>query len=325
MIILFLCVGLINQTITIGSFAAILASIDRMFVMVRSLIVSNLGAISKDLGTVRFFINFISDEHVLKKAVDFKEYDNIELKHVFFKYPDNDNYTLKNISITLKAHESIAIVGRNGSGKSTLAKLILGIYPPTQGMISYGCYQSKDAYIVPQNTSAVFQDFNRYKLTLRDNINISLCTQNLFLNGTANDKKILEILNSLDVDLSQLGLDLNSNLSIEYGGKELSGGIWQRIAIARGILRDHCLIVLDEPTASIDPIEETKIFNIYKNMSQDKLSIIISHRIGIAKLADRIIVMKDGEVVGNGNHAELLRDNSEYKLLWESQAKFYEN
>jgi ATP-binding cassette subfamily B protein len=169
------------------------------------------------------------------------------------------------------------------------------------------------------DTSAVFQKYQRYQMTLEDNITVSDTEKDY-------DEAILDSISE------KAGTDKNSTsfadgyktmLSREFDGVDLSGGEWQRVAIARGFFRDHDLIILDEPTAAIDPYEETRIYNRFAEISKDKSAIIVTHRLGSVKLADRIIVMKDGEVSQIGTHDELIVLEGEYKRLYEAQEQWY--
>jgi ATP-binding cassette subfamily B protein len=169
--------------------------------------------------------------------------------------------------------------------------------------------------------SGVFQKFQKYQMTLRENVMISN------LDTEREDGTLLETLKKADVDIeSQSYPDgLETMLSREFDGVDLSGGQWQRVSIARGINRDSKVIVLDEPTAAIDPIEETKIYKKFKEISDERTTVLVTHRLGSARIADRIVVMENGRVAEIGTHNELIHKKGTYYVLFMSQAQWYEN
>ncbi len=169
--------------------------------------------------------------------------------------------------------------------------------------------------------SGVFQKFQKYQMTLRENVMIS------DLDTEREDGTLLETLKKADVDIeSQSYPDgLETMLSREFDGVDLSGGQWQRVSIARGINRDSKVIVLDEPTAAIDPIEETKIYKKFKEISDERTTVLVTHRLGSARIADRIVVMENGRVAEIGTHDELIHKKGTYYVLFKSQAQWYEN
>lgn len=209
------------------------------------------------------------------------------------------------------------MVGENGAGKSTLAKLILGLYPTGKGRIEIGGFgaENMQAESCRKYMSAVFQNFVRYQMTLSDNVRISEY-------GSDRDPKAVLEKTSLDRGLVE-GCD-TAMLSREFGGTNLSGGMWQQVAIARGRYRSHEIIVLDEPTAAIDPVEEYAMYRDFLTMAKGKTAVMISHRLGSARLADRILVMSGGRIVEDGTHEELLSRNGLYREMWDAQAASYQ-
>lgn len=320
-ILLMLFHALMNQEISIGLFAAVFESISRLYAMMNYFICDGIGDMAKSVGTIENYLNFLEmDER--KSASDINsEWGDISLEDVSFSYPNSESYAVKNASFTLKKGETIAIVGENGSGKSTLVRLITGLYLPERGRVRVSGFDTKDIpqSILYKNTTAVFQKYQRYQMTLEENITISQNNK---------DYEKTELDNACEVaginkDDSTFTEGYETMLSREFGGVDLSGGQWQRIAIARGLFRDHNLIVLDEPTAAIDPYEETRIYNRFAEISKDKSAIIVTHRLGSAKIADRIVVMKDGEIEEIGTHHELLQADKEYTRLYSSQEQWY--
>lgn len=234
----------------------------------------------------------------------------VKLDKVYFQYPNNDNYALKNIDLKIKKNEIIAVVGGNGSGKSTLARLISTIYQPTSG----------EVLTVPkQRVSMICQNFQKYKMNLKDNIICSSYTTPYCL------KELIKIAENAGIGSKFLKSHIEKMLSKEFGGTDLSGGQWQRIAIARGLYKENDLIILDEPTSSINPIDESRIFNQFRKISKNKTAIYITHRLGSVKIADRIIVLRDGEIVEEGSFFELIQYNGYFSDLYNAQAQWYEN
>ena len=308
---------LLKGEITVGAFAATYASIDTLFLLMDEIVKEGLGSVSKNLGMIKNFINLFDIEEC-KYSTEKPRNNSIELENIDFTYPNSKKYSLKDISLQINNNEVIAIVGENGAGKSTLAKIILGVYKPTSGKITVGGvdiskYNNKFVF---EKISTVCQNFQRFKMTLEDNIRIS--NYELSEDVTKEIKDISIKFNNKSIDEMK-----NITLSREFDGIDLSGGQWQRIAIARGIYRRGSIIVLDEPTAAIDPIEESSLYNQFEKMSVDKTTIIITHRLGLTKIADRIIVMKNGFVLEVGTHEQLINNQGEYAKMWNCQSERY--
>ncbi len=304
-------------TISIGLFAAIYYSISKITNMFRRAI-SDIGEALVGIANTSFLVRLLEGDDRSGKKNTISKAQDIHLQDVCFTYPNSKEKALKNINLTIKAGTSLAIVGENGSGKSTLTKIIMGLYDPTQGVVKYGnkplnYYADTSRF---NGISAVFQDFVKYKLSAEDNIKISNITSKAMTE---------DALDKAGVSLANLSIHSETILSREFGGQDLSGGEWQRIAIARGLYRPHDLIVLDEPTAAIDPIEEANVFESFKEISVGKTSIFVTHRLGSTKIADRIIVMEKGEIVEEGTHKELMILEGRYHALLKSQAQWYEH
>ena len=246
---------------------------------------------------------------------------SIEFRDVYFRYPVNDYETLKGVSFVIHDKESVALLGYNGAGKSTLVKLLCGFYKPDKGeiLINGISITKLEKNSLWKQMSAVFQNYTQYNLTLRENIGFGTVEQ------IKDKERILEFIRNNDgfefVDNLPNGID--TVLGRELGETDLSGGQWQKIAIGRGQFRDYSMIILDEPTASLDPIAEADVYYKFKEITADKISLIISHRIGSASIADRIILLKDGVVAENGTHEELMSLDGEYKALYHLQAQWY--
>lgn len=304
-----------DGTVSVGAFASVFYSIDRINNILRRM-VEDVGEAVKNMKTTSFLLDYLDAPQDKLKKEPLEKAVEIHIKNVSFSYPGGEN-VLKHINLEIRQGETLAIVGENGAGKTTLTKLITGIYQPTEGTIAFAghdisLYSPRWRY---QSISSVFQSFNRYKMTAGENIRISEISSELPLDA---------VIKTAGVHMDRFMQGLDTMLSREYGGTELSGGQWQRIAIARGLYRQHDLIVLDEPTAAIDPIEESNIFKLFKESAKNKTTILVTHRLGSAKIADRIIVMENGKIVEQGNHLELMQLGGMYSSMFLEQAKWYE-
>ena len=313
--------SLMDGKITVGAFTAVLTSIEMIFGMAEELICSQIGGLTQELGSVKNLVRFLEIPEKGGKEIEFNNAPSLEIKNMSFSYPQSDTLILKDINLKIDAKETIAIVGSNGAGKSTLMRVLLGLYPATKGEVLINGYDMKNISneSIFKNTSAVFQKFERYKFDLRENITISDI-------NNSKDEKVLDVLDETDIEVNSRSFEngLDTLLSKEFGGTDLSGGQWQRVAIARGLYKFNNFIVLDEPTAAIDPVEEGKIFNKFKELSKDKTAIIVTHRMGTVKIADRVVVLDKGEILQIGTHEELLSINGQYKTMYDAQSKWYD-
>jgi ABC-type multidrug transport system fused ATPase/permease subunit len=278
---------------------------------------TDLGRIPEQLSYAGDYYSFLDmPEEADGKAIFPGLHDSILLKGISFKYPNSENYALKSIDLTIRKGEKIAILGENGSGKTTLSKVLLGLYPSEGGQVLYDDVpvQSFSRESLYAKVSAIAQDFVAYSLTLRENIALS-------------DVARIDCDEDIRYALHQAGaehaVNLDDRMGREFGGRELSGGQWQKLAIARGLFRDSELILLDEPTSALDPLIETEILTRFIKAAQGKTALIISHRVGLCRLVDRIVVMKDGKIAETGTHNELLQANGEYARLYKAQEMWY--
>lgn len=317
--------SLIDNYITIGEFAAVFASVRTVYSMVNKVVVNRIGGIlTYDYTDLKYFIDLLNEEEEEFGIKLNNSFEQIELNGVSFKYPNRKDYALKNINLILKKGETIAIVGKNGSGKTTLSKILLGLFDPSDGYILYNgfnknCYSKNEFY---KDKSAVFQNFYKYLYILKDNIKISNISEN-----DIEDKKLKLSCQNAKLDFENENVFPNrfdTMLSKQFGGVDLSGGEWQKIAFARSFYKNYNFIVLDEPTSAIDPIEEAKIYDEFAQIVKDKTALIITHRLGAVKLADKIIVLEEGEIIENGTHNELIEKKGAYYNMYMKQKEWYD-
>jgi ABC-type multidrug transport system fused ATPase/permease subunit len=236
-----------------------------------------------------------------------------------FTYPNTTTCAVQGATLNIRKGEKVVILGENGSGKTTFVKLLLGMYRPDKGTIRYNGIPLDELHkpALYKKLSMVAQNFVPYKLTLRENIAIA-DTERL-----ADDEGIRQaLLRGGGADLLEKA-NPDTMLGREFGGIELSGGQWQKLAISRGLFRGGELVILDEPTAALDPIIERDILSSFLDIARDKTAIIISHRVGLCRLVDTVVVMKEGRIVETGTHANLIKAGGEYARLYNSQAKWY--
>ncbi len=278
----------------------------------------------KNMSTVREFLQMMPD--VPRKGDIVPTYQkSIEFSHVSFKYPGSDRYVLKDCSFTIKSGEVIGLVGENGSGKSTIVKLLLRLYDVTEGKILIDGIDIRECDIKKYREffNPLFQDYVQYSLSLRENVALS-DWENLY-----NDEAIIAALNQSDmlqvIQSYENGLDSELTRRFEKDGKELSGGQWQRIALARVFFALRDFIVLDEPSAALDVFAEETVFGQFKKMENRHSLLIISHRLSSVVDSDKILVVKDGTIIEQGTHAALLnKSNGFYSGLFKAQAEKYQ-
>lgn len=285
-------------------------------------IISSSNAAFVRLNAVKEFIN--QKPMVQKNGVlTLDKIQKIEFSHVYFRYPGKENYVLEDCSFTMEAGQQIGLVGENGCGKSTIVKLILRLYDVEEGEILLNGIDIMEYDIEKYRAmfSVLFQDFIKYSFTLRENVSLS------DIEKSDNDERIKDALSKSEmselVSTWDKGLETPLTRSFEPDGKELSGGQWQRIALSRVFFADRDFVILDEPSASLDVFAEEKIFHQFQQLSGNRSSIIISHRLSSIVAADKILVLKNGRILEQGKHRELLSKNGYYSELFYAQAQSY--
>ena len=245
-----------------------------------------------------------------------------EICDVSFTYPGSHRPALERVNFSIEPGEKVALVGRNGAGKSTLVKLLLRLYNPNAGEILLNGVPLSVLNIgdLRERTAVVFQDYARFFLTVRQNISLG----DLLRDPT--DEWIREVSEKAGVSdfIGQLPMGYDTLLGKQFdGGVDLSGGQWQRIAIARALAREASLIVLDEPSAALDPMAESELFQRFRELTTDKSALFITHRLGSARMADKIVTLNGGKIVEVGSHEQLVNANGEYATLFKKQAENY--
>ena len=247
----------------------------------------------------------------------------VEFQNVSFHYPGTDRNVIRNVNLTLRPGETAVLVGLNGAGKTTLIKLLTRLYDPTEGRIlldgeDLRRYDTAELY---KMFGIIFQDFGKYAVTVSENIHFG----DIHRTSIPEEIKEAAVLANVDGYISGLpqGYDTPLMRIFDREGTELSGGQWQKLAVARAFYSTSDILILDEPTASLDAIAEQEIFNTFDQLRRDKTTIFVSHRLSSATVASKIVVLEYGEIVEEGTHAELMEKRGKYYELFSTQAKRY--
>ena len=321
----FVCLKALAGAFGLGSVTQYVASITKVSGGMSSF-VSTLGDMRNNAPFLELTFEFLDIPNnmyqgslTVEKRND-RKYE-VEFRNVSFKYPGSENYALRNVNMKFEIGKRLAVVGMNGSGKTTFIKLLCRLYDPTEGEILLnGIDIRKYNYAEYMNIfSVVFQDFKLFSLTLGENV----------ASGSNIDReKVIDCLNKAGFGgrLAEMpnGIDTYLYTDYEKDGVNVSGGEAQKIAIARALYKDSPFIILDEPTAALDPIAEAEIYGKFDEIAGDKTTIYISHRLSSCKFCDEIAVFHEGAVIQQGTHASLVSDESgKYYELWHAQAQYY--
>lgn len=273
------------------------------------------------------FRNFIERKDVTNRLkgipIPPRKTHEITFENVTFSYPDSNNLIFKNFNLNIRSGEKIALVGMNGAGKSTLVKLLCGLYKPDEGRILLDGIDvaTFNIYDYFKEFAVVFQDVFTFAFTIAQNI--ACCnTENINYDKV---KACLEKANLLE-KINSLPNGINTTMlkALDEDGIILSGGETQKLMLARALYKDASIIILDEPTAALDPIAESEMYEKYNSLIDDKTSIFISHRLSSTRFCTRILFMKDGKIVEEGSHDELINKDGEYAKMYEIQAHYYQ-
>jgi ATP-binding cassette subfamily B protein len=245
-----------------------------------------------------------------------------EFRNVCFRYPGNSRMVLEHLNLSLLPGQRVALIGENGEGKTTIVKLMTRLYDPVEGQVLLDGvdlreYSLEDLY---REIGVIFQDFMRYEMTARENIGVGRIEEisNLKLLRRAAEKGMA------DRVIERLPHQYEQMLGRRFeGGVDLSGGEWQKIALARAYLRDAQVLVLDEPTAALDARSEFEVFQRFAELTAGKTALLISHRFSTVRMADRIVVLEKGKIAEDGNHDELSGLGGRYAEMFELQAASY--
>jgi ATP-binding cassette, subfamily B, bacterial len=294
---------------------------------------SNLFSIGFGIGFLPTILSYLpSLDRVIREMSDSSHYEGIRqipcsikegivFKNVTFSYPSHDTQILNDVSFEIKPGECLALVGKNGVGKTTIVKLILRLYEPTSGEIFLDGVNlcEYDIESLRRSISSFFQDYVHYELTILENIALGS------LDKISNRELILETAKWAGADgfISNFSSGLETQIGKEFSTNELSHGEWQKLALARTIIRDSQILILDEPTSSIDVETEYQFYKRFHELTRYRMTLLISHRLSAVQMADRILYLEDGEILEQGSHNELIEMNGEYAHLYSLQASQY--
>ena len=321
-----LILGALAGGVSVGGIAQYVACLMMMLSALESLSVSARRAMENDHYMKRYFSYFDIPNDMYQGTLTVEKRDdndyNIEFRDVSFKYPGSDAYALRHVNLAFKVGEKLAVVGENGSGKTTFIKLLCRLYDPTEGEIRLNGVDIRkydyDEYM--SLFSVVFQDFKLFSFRLGQVV----ASNRTFDAARARD--CLRKANFGDrLDALPEGLDSFLYKDCDRSGFEPSGGEGQKIALARALYKDAPFILLDEPTAALDPVSEYEVYSNFNAISGDRTAVYISHRLASCRFCDRIAVFDHGAIAQNGSHETLLGDEKgKYRALWTAQAQYYE-
>lgn len=306
--------GFIGNILT-GDVITYIKAISNSKSNITSILVGLSNMVSKSLFLGQLFEFFDLKEEDISNKIKIDEIREIEIRNLYYKYNSSKEYVLKNVNLRINKNEKIAILGMNGSGKTTLIKLIMGFYRNYEGNILINGIEVRDIdkESLLKEISTLFQDFVKYEASFRENIsysNLKIMSEDEKIKNIAKKFNFLDLIDSYDKKLdTQLGMWFDD-------GVNLSMGQWQKIALARAFAKNSSMYILDEPNASMDAITEKEISDLYENILENKIGIIIAHRfLNIVNIVDKIIVLQNGEIIESESHEELIKKGNIYKKL----------
>lgn len=317
--------GLTKKSLSIADFSSYLVSVNVFLNSVKTIshAIVNISKINCYVESYFVFLDLdISEKEIIIKNKNILNLDKkgskIVFENVYFKYPSQDKYTLKNLSFKIGKNERVSLVGSNGAGKSTIIKLLIGLYKPTEGRILIdGCdlesYKKEDLF---KKFGVAFQDFNIFPLSVSENIDT---------NYKCDEEKINELLSEFGlyekIESLEHGLEENLYKAYDSSSTDLSLGQKQKITLIRALYSDREFLILDEPTASVDVYTEVDFYKSLEEFTRNKTSIFISHRLISSKFSDKIFVLENGEIIESGSFEDLMRENSRFKEMFDIQKK----
>lgn len=317
----------VGGLITVGSLTFLTGSFQRLYGLLEG-VMSRFSKIAESALYLKDLFDFFNIKPEIfstpgSGAFPDKLQTGFVFENVSFRYPDQERWAIRNLSFTLHAGEKLALVGENGAGKTTLVKLLARLYEPSEGRILIDGIDIKDYNLqsLRQNIGIIFQDYIRFQLTAAENIAVGNISQK---------DKFEDVLSSAEKSLANTVID---QLPDQYeqmlgrrfkNGIDLSGGQWQKIALGRAYMRDAQLLILDEPTSALDARAEHEVFQRFAELISGKSAVLISHRFSTVRMADRILVLENGQLIEIGSHEELLAKDGKYAELFTLQAKGYQ-
>lgn len=307
--------GIGSLVLYCGAFMQIINGIMKM--------AATFGKTEEMVPLVNYYFDIMKTENEMTyggKELDLTDKFEIEFKNVSFKYPGSNNYSLKNINLKINNGEHLAVVGRNGSGKTTFIKLMCRLYDVTEGEILINGVNIKDYTEESINRlySVVFQDFQMFSLPVSDNISAD---------KKYDRERMLDCLEQANIKDRILNMPNKENSylykDIDKTGVEISGGEAQKLALARALYKNSPVVILDEPTAALDPVAENEIYNRFNSFVEKKTAIYISHRLSSCVFCSRIAVFDNARLAETGTHSQLLENKGKYSELWNAQAQYY--
>jgi ATP-binding cassette, subfamily B, bacterial len=322
----FIILKTINGQLSLGDLTFYSGSFNRLKTLLEGIFLRFSSIAQNSLYLKDLFEFFEIKSKILPKE-SYKPFPNpikngFHFENVSFKYENSSKYAIKNVSFHLRAGEKLALVGENGAGKTTLTKLLARLYEPTEGRILLDGVDIRDydPVVLRENIGVIFQDYVKFQFTASNNIAVGRIERK-----EDHDKIISSAVQSLaDPVISRLPKQYDQMIGKRFAeGVDLSGGEWQKLALARAYMRDAQVMILDEPTAALDARAEHEVFLRFAELTRGKTSVLISHRFSTVRMADRILVLENGMMEEIGSHEELLMKNGKYASLFKLQAKGY--